>query len=176
MDPEWTRYRDQPWDSADNLRLARRQMPWCYCPGGGPPTGGNGLTATNYVGATGVGGGDSDPATLPEGDPRAGAFGYNRRLSRDDIKDGLDTTVMVVVTTRTGPWMAGGWPTVRGLNPGGQPYIGTGRPLGGTHRGGMLATFADGSCRFIPESVSPDVLEALFTTAAGDDPGPLPGE
>jgi hypothetical protein len=144
-----------------------------YCPVRGPEIGADGLMLTNYVGAAGVG---TDAAALPEGDRRAGFFGYDRKLRRDEIKDGASATISVVETTQTGPWIAGGWPSARGLDPADRPYVGAGRPLGGIHPGGMQVAFADASCRFVRETVSPAVLEALVTTAAGDDSGALPDE
>jgi hypothetical protein len=173
MDEEWLCYRKQPWDSDDNLRLARQRMPWCICPARGSEVDDAGLTVTSYVGAAGIG---SEAANLPKDDPKIGVFGYDRRISIFEITDGMSTTVAVIETTKNGPWMAGGWPTTRGLDPAHQPYLGSGQPFGSKHVGGMMIGFADGSSRFLRDSVSPAVLEALFTIAAGDDPGVLPDE
>jgi prepilin-type processing-associated H-X9-DG protein len=61
-----------------------------------------------------------------------------------------------------------------------RPYLGTGRPCGGTHfeentlfgRGrsiGCNTAMADGSVRFVQESIAPHVLEALTTAAGGEE-------
>ena len=47
---------------------------------------------THYVGVAGVG---ADAATLPLSDPRAGVFGYDRKTSLRDIKDGHSTTMLL---------------------------------------------------------------------------------
>jgi prepilin-type processing-associated H-X9-DG protein len=124
---------------------------------------------THYVGISGVG---LDSPTLPKGHPRAGVFGYDRRTSVSDIKDGLSSTMMLAETAvNIGPWTAGGPTTMRALDPVRKPYIGPGRPFGGNHRGGLNVAFADGSVRFLRETIDPKVFEALSTVAGGE---PLP--
>ena len=121
---------------------------------------------TNFVGISGVG---SDSPTLPTGHPRAGVFGFDRQTSVADIKDGVACTMMLAETADgIGPWIAGGPATVRGLDPGRRPYIGPGRPFGGSHPGGAMIAFADGSVRFLRESIDPTVFEALSTAAGGE--------
>jgi hypothetical protein len=78
---------------------------------------------THYVGVAGVG---EDAAESPLSDPRAGFFGYNRKISLSDIKDGPATTMAVTEVMDGGPWTAGGWATVRGLVAGHEPYVGEG--------------------------------------------------
>jgi prepilin-type processing-associated H-X9-DG protein len=56
---------------------------------------------------------------------------------------------------------------VRGLDPAETPYIGAGRQFGGLHDGRAAVAFADGSVRFISESINPKVFEALSTMAGG---------
>jgi prepilin-type processing-associated H-X9-DG protein len=120
---------------------------------------------TSYVGIAGLG---RDAASLPTNHPRAGVFGYDRQTRWSDIKDGLATTMVVAETTERGPWTAGGPPTVRGLDPGRTPYLGRGRPFGGYHRGGAWVLFADGSVRFVRESIDARTFEALSTIAGGE--------
>ena len=77
---------------------------------------------THYVGIAGVG---EEAAQLPTDHPRAGIFGYDRKVSHENIKDGLSLTMTVVETaTANGPWTAGGRATVRGLDPNDPPYLG----------------------------------------------------
>jgi prepilin-type processing-associated H-X9-DG protein len=124
---------------------------------------------TSYVGIAGLG---VDAATLPAGHPRAGVFGYDRQTRAVDLKDGASMTLLLSETTSgNGPWLAGGPPTVRGLDPGRRPYIGRARQFGGLHRGGVMVVMADGSVRFLGESIDPKVFEALATVAGGE---PLP--
>jgi prepilin-type processing-associated H-X9-DG protein len=138
------------------------------------PDGQPGLT--HYVGIAGIG---PDAASRPLHiddkrtiDPTIGYFGYDRILHREDIKDGLSTTMMVLETRlNNGPWTAGGYPTLRGLDPAAQPYIGTDGQFGGTHSGGVNALFADWSVRFLSQSIDPRVFEGLATIAGGEDVG-----
>lgn len=70
---------------------------------------------TSYVGIAGVGG---DAPLLPLKDPRAGALGYERQLSMNEIATGNGTsyTMLLGETQKdNGPWYAGGPPTLRAL-------------------------------------------------------------
>jgi prepilin-type processing-associated H-X9-DG protein len=166
MDPTWNQHQHEAWDSDGNLQLKRGRMPWYECPGGSQHPIPHELGRSNYIGVAGLG---MDAPLLSKSDSRAGLFGYDRRTYWANIKDGPSQTVAVVESDEEiGPWVAGGPPTCRGLNPDRQPYLGRGRPFGGLHRRGMNALFADGSVRFILESINPDVLEAMATMAGGD--------
>jgi Protein of unknown function (DUF1559) len=137
---------------------------------------------TPYLGAAGLG---ADAANLPATDRRAGVFGHNRRTALTEVTDGTSNTLLVLESARdNGPWARGGPSTVRGLDPTDRPHLGVGRPFGGTHfaeKGwsrreqaiGCQAALADGSCRFLTNDVSPQVLEALVTVAGGEQ---LPGD
>jgi prepilin-type processing-associated H-X9-DG protein len=85
-----------------------------------------------------------------------------------EITDGPANTMMVAETTDRGPWTAGGRSTLRGLDPTIQTYIGKGRQFGGNHRRGVRVLFADGSVRFLSETIEPRVFEALATVAGGE--------
>jgi prepilin-type processing-associated H-X9-DG protein len=125
---------------------------------------------THYVGVAGVG---EDAAALPAYAPQAGIFGCDRSTRLADIHDGTSNTLLLMETAwENGPWTAGGEPTMRGLEPKRQPYLGRGRPFGGTHPGVGGVAFADGSVRFLRESIRPEVLEALATKAGGEEIGP----
>jgi prepilin-type processing-associated H-X9-DG protein len=124
-------------------------------------------SATDYVGIAGLG---TDAATLPAGHRRAGFFGYARQTRIEDITDGTTHTMMLAETAfANGPWTAGGPATVRGLDPARQPYLGRGRQFGGSHPAGANILLADGSVRFVPETVDPRTFEAL-STIAGREP------
>ncbi|HEY7159032.1 MAG TPA: DUF1559 domain-containing protein [Gemmataceae bacterium] len=146
----------EAWDAAANDTPRQKNVAPFLCPTfvRGFAEGRKGLTA--YVGVAGVG---DDAAALPLTDPRAGFFGYDRTLTRDAITAGLSTTMVVVETTRdNGPWLAGGTPTVRGLDPDGERYIGLGQPFGGLHREGCNVLWADGSVRRVRDNVAPEVF------------------
>jgi len=49
-----------------------------------------------------------------------------------------------------------------------RPQIGRGRPFGGYHPGGANVAFADGSIKFLRETIDPKVFEALSTVAGGE--------
>jgi hypothetical protein len=171
----------EAWDAEDNLPATRTPLKLMHCPDWGREADPNPPYLTVYVGVTGVG---PDAATLPLGDRRAGAFGQDRRLALADFTDGMSNTLLVLESARdNGPWARGGRTTLRGLDPADQPYLGAGRPFGGTHfaensvfgRGkpvGCNAAMADGSVHFFRAAVSPQALEALATAAGGDDAGP----
>jgi prepilin-type processing-associated H-X9-DG protein len=121
---------------------------------------------TWYVGIAGVG---TDAPTLPLGHPRAGVFGYGRETPISGLKDGASNTLLVAETgLANGPWTAGGSSTIRGLDPSRQPYIGRGHQFGGMHRGGVMVAMADGSVRFLRESIDPKVFEATSTVSGGE--------
>lgn len=119
-----------------------------------------------YVGVAGVG---ADAPDLPAGHKRAGVFGSDRTTRLADIADGPAQTMILVETARAqAAWSAGGPSSVRGVDPAARPHMGPGRPFGGYHPGGANAAMADGSVRFVRESVAPKVFEAMATIAGGE--------
>jgi hypothetical protein len=133
---------------------------------------------THYVGVAGVG---RDAATWDVGYPGTGVFGHDRRLGLQDITDGTAATLLVIETTRdNGAWTAGGFPTVRGLDPAGGPYLGQGGQFGSNHRDGRPfvtnAAFADASVRGLTDTIRPEVFEALATVAGGEGVGQVGDE
>ena len=137
---------------------------------------------TDYVGVSGIG---SDAAERSLGYPGVGFFGCNRKLKREDITDGTGNTFMVLETNKdNGPWTAGGFPTVRGLDPAGGSYLGKDGQFGSGHRScnGWFslksttlthAVFADGSVRSLSEAIDSRTLEAWATIAGGEETGTL---
>jgi prepilin-type processing-associated H-X9-DG protein len=172
----WLLDLSEPWDSSTNCPTRGRgvegepqvvgRLPLLTCPAAAGAADDHMPGWTWYVGVAGVG---RDAPELPDRHPRAGVFGYNRRTTRADISDGLSTTMMLAETaSANGPWTAGGPATVRGLNSSQQPYVGRGRQFGGTHGSGANVAFADGSVRFLSESIDPKVFEGLATIAGGE--------
>jgi hypothetical protein len=172
--------RRKGWEDSANETAVRLHLRMLYCPDWGREKDLDPPYLTAYLGVAGQG---ADAATLPAGDPRVGVFGYDRCTSLDEIKDGTSRTLLILESARdNGAWAQGGAGTVRGLVSGEQPYLGSGRPFGGTHfaentvfgRGksiGCNAALADGAVRFLNESIAPPVLEALVTIAGGKEIG-----
>jgi prepilin-type processing-associated H-X9-DG protein len=174
---------NRPWDSPENLRprcklyemegpdrvvesMELPGLPVARCPARLEEAAHGSGKFTSYVGIAGLG---TDAPTLPVGHARAGVFGYDRQTRLEDFKDGISATMMLAETElANGPWTAGGPATVRGLDPSRQPYIGRGRQFGGLHRGGVNLAFADGSVRFLSETIDRKVFEALSTVAGGE--------
>jgi prepilin-type processing-associated H-X9-DG protein len=143
----------EAWDAAANEKPRQANVAPFLCPAflRSFSDGRRGLTA--YVGIAGVG---RDAAVLPLTDPRAGIFGYDRTLTRGDISAGISTTMMAAETAHgNGPWLAGGPPTVRGLDPDCDRYLGLGRPFGGLHREGCNVLWADGSAHPVHNDIIP---------------------
>ena len=134
---------------------------------------------THYVGLVGVG---TDAAELPLKHPRAGFFGYTRCLAPGDVTDGLSNTIIAIETAfENGPWAAGGFATVRGVDPDEAPHVGPGRPFGTTHNVQRPflrtpptmanAAMGDGATRRISDGISAATLQALATIAGRDQVG-----
>jgi hypothetical protein len=181
------------WDDPENLyprygKNFERVEPWprwqgalpvFVCPANPRKQRDDGVGLAHYVGIAGVG---LDAPTLPSSDPLAGVFGYGTQgLTRDQIrlKDGLSNTMMIAETAHeNGPWMAGGYPTIRGLVPDGLPYLGRDGQFSALHYGSSgffcnprIVTnvlFADGSMRSLAAGIDPKVFEALATWAGGE--------
>lgn len=157
--------RTKGWEAPENQQAVHTRVETYLCPANPnqPVEGSPGLT--HYVGITGVG---LDAATLPATSPRAGLFGYDRKITLEDITDGRSSTLWGIGTAcMNGPWAAGGPASVRAVIPSLQPYIGPNRPFGGVHQGRVRIGLADGSVGTLSESVSPAVMEALATIAEG---------
>jgi hypothetical protein len=114
---------------------------------------------THYVGIAGIG---SDAALLPTDHARAGFFGYDRIIHHSDVRAGASNTLMAVETAHdNGAWIAGGFPTVRWIDPAETRLIGPQAPFGGCHPGGMNVLNVDGSVRFENVNIDPAVLRQM---------------
>jgi hypothetical protein len=170
--------RSAAWDAAVNALALQTSLKGFQCPDWRRESASQPANLTPYLGVAGVG---ADAASLPATDRKAGAFGFDRRTGLTDMKDGSCNTLLILESANdNGPWAQGGPATVRGIGPVEPPYLGTGRPFGGTHfaenslfrRGqsiGCNAAMADGAVRFLQETIAPQVLEALATIAGGED-------
>jgi hypothetical protein len=145
-------------------------LPFLFCPSNDRHNITPNLFATHYIGSAGLG---SDSPELDKTDPRAGLFGYNRRTSLDDIPEGESNVMMVFETALdNGPWVAGGRPTVRGLEKE-KSYFGPTGQCGSFHttqdslfgRPFSVSNFAmlDGSVRLLTEKTDSTIIEELAT-------------
>lgn len=126
-------------------------------------------TLLSYVGIAGLG---ADAPGLPSGHPRAGVFGEDRATRMADIHDGMSRTTMLSESSiGLAPWTAGGPSSVRGVDPATRPHLGPGRTFGGYHPGGANLAMADGSVRYVRDTIDPAVFEAM-STIAGREPVP----
>lgn len=117
---------------------------------------------SHYVGITGLG---PDSPGLAASHPRAGVFAYDRVTHTSDIKDGLAQTMMLAETVdHPGPWPSAA-ATLRPVDPARIPYLGPGRPFGGSHPGGAHVVMADGSVQFLATTTAPRIIEDLSTIA-----------
>jgi prepilin-type processing-associated H-X9-DG protein len=163
----------KPWIADASQQAAATRVLALLCPQNTPEVPAGSPAVTCYVGIGGVG---ADPASLPAGSPKAGAFRYDGPTPFDRITDGISQSLLFAETrNEVGPWLRGGPSTVRGLNdaPGAPPLVG-GQFGGYFPQGGNFA-FCDGSARVFTPQTSPQVLLS-FATIAGKEADPIPGE
>ena len=149
------------WDAEENRFATEMRIAFLRCPSYPERPTGSPLSPTHYVGISGIG--DNAIAVSRE-DPRAGIFGYDRAVKKDELKRGASEMAVVVETSQaSGAWTAAGFPTTRGLVPGGSASFGRRSQFGGHHPHGANVVFADGSVRFIEQSIDPAAWEAMAT-------------
>lgn len=145
------------WDDEANRAAATAMLRVFRCPGeGGEPAG-----TTQYVGMAGI---NPKAIDLAREEARAGMFGHDRGVRREEVTGGISTTMMVLETAReNGCWLAGGEATVRGLDPDEERYVGPGRPFGGLHHGVMQVLWVDGSVRPLSEQTPGELMRIQAT-------------
>jgi hypothetical protein len=162
----------EPWDSPDNLKVRAylgeaevpenaTDAPLFLCPAmeferpldmPGP---------TCFIGIAGVG---THAAELAITDPGAGIWGYDRRTRMEMLPDGVANILLLAETGHdTGPWTAGGPPTIRGLDPDRPQLIGVNGTLGGNHPGGANVAMANYATQFLTDNTDTRVLTQLAT-------------
>jgi len=133
-------HQDEPWDSQHNSKLAATVLPAFCCPA--DPTI-QGRPMTSYVAVTGPGTVWDDHRTA--GPPRVMLVEIaNSNINWMEPRDmSFERAVIGVNLDRR-------------------------RGIGSHHRGGANVSLADGSGRFLPDSVSPAALRTLLTLADGE--------
>ena len=172
--------RNLGWNAETNQPVARMKIVALVCPGNAPEFPADQPALTSYVGIGGLGSDAAALPYLPDGipSPRSGCFRYDSPTSFTAITDGLSQTLLLGERSNDlGPWLAGGPPTVRGLDNGPDAKLlqGVGGQFGGCHPNGANWAFADGSVRFFTDRVDPKVLQGL-ATIAGKESDALPGD
>lgn len=153
VSPLW----DRSWRDPLNARFVRRRRTEFQNPEIEQLVGSAGYPATHFVGMAGVG---DDAALLPVDHRRAGIFGYERRTTVDDVKDGLANTILSAgVQEHLGAWAAGGRASVRGFSR--RPYVNGPDGFGSGQPDGMFVLTADGRARFISKAADPALLERM---------------
>jgi hypothetical protein len=178
----------ESWQSETNLPVAQRHFSNFLCPSAQPQGLAPGCSSlpshlktsfvTSYVGVAGVG---PNAAFLPEGHPRCGGFGHDRRtLYPDSFTDGVSQTILIIETAHeNGPWAAGHWPTLREIDLEEASPVGLDAPFGhrrtstlfwrrSSHCEGTHAALGDGSVRWIANTVDAKTLAAAATIAGGE--------
>ena len=151
---------EESWDEGDNSDWTAVVIPTLV----NPQVADGKKGATHYVAIAGIG---KDAPTLPVTSPKAGAFGYNRKLKFRDVRDGTSNTVGVSEASKKyGSWGQGGNSTIRSLTK--KPYINGPDGIGGPFPGGCNMMLLDGSVRFMSENIDPSVMEALVTIRGGE--------
>ena len=135
--------RNEPWDGPNNSALADIALECFRCPSDGEPV----ERETNYVMITGEG----TIGGLP-----------NEAIDVSDVRDGMSNTIMVVEVAGSGiHWMEPRDLTIDEVLSGINSPSGTG--IRSNHPGGVNVLFADGSIRFLDESVTAEELKAFCT-------------
>jgi hypothetical protein len=168
------------WDAEPNREVSLTRLNLLVCPGALPDMPEGQPAPTQFVGLSGVG---PDSATLSVAGnipPRAGCFRYDAPTPLALIRenDGLSTTFLFAETANDlGPWIRGGFSTVRGLDvgEGAKPPLGRGGQFGGNYPGVVGFGRADGSAGFVRQDMNLAILRAHFTIAGGEGEG-VPGE
>jgi hypothetical protein len=134
-------YLGEPWDSPRNKQLIEKMPKVFRCPASRSPAG-----TTIYQTPRGI----------------RTAFPGAEGIPISKFTDGTSMTIAIVEVNDTlaVPWTK---PDDWNLNLA-KPSGG----LGGHFEGGFLTEFCDGSCHFLPNTIKPEVLIALFTRAGGE--------
>ena len=133
---------DEPWDSPNNKELLKEMPRSFVCPSRGNPE----PFTTTYRGLVGT---------------RA-MFETGQDIGIASVLDGTSNTIAVVEASEAVPW----------TKPADLPFDEQAKPslygAGSSHPGGFNCGFADGSVRFIKNSINAIVFKALITRNGGE--------
>jgi hypothetical protein len=128
------------------------------------------MGATNFVGLTGIGMDSGDYPDKPEFAKKLGLFGNDRQTKIADVVagDGLANTIFMIQVPPTiqRPWIRGGGATAQGV-----PETGSIKPFVSATKDGKRGTYAlmaDGSIRFLSETINDEIFKALTTYKRGE--------
>ena len=139
---------DEPWDGPNNSTLADLMPQIFRCPSDVQ----SGLGETSYVMVTGEGTVGGEP---------------NEAVRFPDIMDGTSNTIMVVEVTGAGiHWMEPRDLTIDEIMAGINDPSGSG--ICSDHPGGAIVLLADGSVRFLSDSIDMELLKSLLTRDEGE--------
>ena len=133
---------DEPWDGPHNKALLDEMPATFACPSGTFRPG-----QTAYRGFFGPG----------------AFFEKGRETSVANITDGTSNTIMVVESNEAVPWTSPD--SDLPFDPAARPSL---YGAGSSHPGGFNAAMADGSVRFIKNTIHPMTWKALITRAGGE--------
>jgi prepilin-type N-terminal cleavage/methylation domain-containing protein/prepilin-type processing-associated H-X9-DG protein len=151
-----------PFDSAQNASAAATVLPVYLCPSSRRDS-----PVVNGRGGCDYGGIFGERITSPNSPPK-GAMIYDKAFRAVDIRDGTSTTLMIGEDTH---WGEGQW--INGANLFDQAFAINQAPpfendLRSDHPGGVQVLFADGSARFLRETLELRTLAAICTRAGGE--------
>ena len=142
---------DEPWDSEHNLKLAKIAVKTYSQPGVEPTRDSQGNGLTPYQGLAG-------PSTL---------FEPGKKIRFNEITDGMSNTILFVEAKNQVIWTKPedvSFDPKRDLPP-------TVTLFGGLTPGGFNAAFADGSVRFIADTVDRKTIKAMITRNGNEPMG-----
>ncbi|MGL4554396.1 MAG: DUF1559 domain-containing protein, partial [Gemmataceae bacterium] len=193
LGPEYREWRLDPtlgWNEKTNLLFARRLVPQLLATSHGlgdpmlsyPGSGDLPVATTNWVGMAGLG---LDAAEYDGANKKRGVFGYDRETKKDEVADGLDQTVALILSPGNPktPWLVGGGATVRAVDEADAnplaAFVCMTYPADPNRKSkwdgqrGTLAIMGDGRLRFLPATLPPETFKAMCTVD-GDDRLDLP--
>lgn len=150
---------DLAWNALENEPFVRRRRDELLNPFETSLVGDDGFPSTHFAGSAGVG---LNARKLRVDEPGAGAFGEDRQTRRDDFRDGLGNTILIVgAADHHGSWAANDRATLREFTR--EPYVNGPDGIGTGQPDSMLVLMADGSVRTISSRVEGAVVRQLVT-------------
>jgi uncharacterized protein (TIGR03067 family)/predicted Zn finger-like uncharacterized protein len=175
-----------PWYAKENLTAAESWIPEFLVPyypqtswrAYHPLAEGKVLGATNFVGLSGLGLDSArfDPTNADHA-KKIGITGYGWGSTKAEISDGLSNTIYLIQAPPglRRPWIAGGGATIMGVDDqAANPVLDFVHQSQDKKRG-TYVLMADGSVRWVTESIDPKVFKGMVTRAGGENLGNLDG-